>query len=267
MDQVRKMIRGRVVIANNVKGIFFIDGEDGKRYFVHESDIRVPGFRTLVPDWEATFRPGKNVRNPRKDQAYEVQPPAEMPGISGGVVREREDVSRYSRLKIDKLGRITQIGAEDGKGVKPDVEAENFRAYYVGRRGRVWPQFRFTLPVSTIDRGFVLLDHDKNSRHRQDEFDNVPAGSYMLVLERKGDSLADLVIYCIGRRFQGMRGRDNLGDNWIVVERRFEAQGLNIEDATESSIRDQLSTSGLQRDNDGFIPGIMEAIEEMKAAA
>ncbi len=250
-------LKGIVKFFNNIKGLGFVSS-GGEDHFVHQNDVRMRGFRTLVPGWEGEFEPSKG--SDGRPKAKKVLPPADMPGLEGGVVRERDDNEFASnrRLRIDATGRVYALGIE--KPMKPDVASHNMRAYYMGRDDRLWTQFSFTLPASTRERGFALLDQNKNPRKRADEFTGVAAGSYVVVLEASGRC----TIWCIGRRFQAMPGRE-IGDNWLVIERRFEHK-LDLADSSEAAIKAQLPTSGLDRDNHQFASGIARALREMHEA-
>jgi CspA family cold shock protein len=64
------MAEGRVKWFNERKGFGFISRDDGDDVFVHFSEIRSNGFKTLVEDQEVTF---ELKEGPKGLQAVNVQ--------------------------------------------------------------------------------------------------------------------------------------------------------------------------------------------------
>jgi CspA family cold shock protein len=58
-------LQGRVKWFDTKKGYGFITGEDGVDYFVHWSEIQVPGYKTLDPGQEVEFDAKQNGRSQR----------------------------------------------------------------------------------------------------------------------------------------------------------------------------------------------------------
>src|SRR3989344_2036042 len=98
------MLKGIVKFFNNIKGLGFIVS-GGEEYFVHQNDLRARGFRTLLPGWEVEFEPSQG--SDGRPKAKKVMPPADLPGLTGGVVRERDDneFADNRRLRVDAAGR------------------------------------------------------------------------------------------------------------------------------------------------------------------
>lgn len=53
-------MKGTVKFFNAKRGYGFIHGEDEKDYFVHQSDINIPGFRKLSKNNSVNFEPSIN---------------------------------------------------------------------------------------------------------------------------------------------------------------------------------------------------------------
>ena len=240
-------MKGTVAISNAVKGLGFIDGENGSRCFFHQTDLAVPGFRAIAVgeevEYTATTREGRPV-------AKEIRPVNGTGGVQIANPRPRAIMLEKGMgvLRVDTLDRI--YAKEDlfpfGEFViAPSVWVDGaFRAFRtdVAARG-----FTLRLPQPTSSRAFVALDPDKKPLPPTDDQVQLPLGSYILSLEQDGT----LDIQCIGRRFQNEQGS---GGNWVVLEHRFR-HTLNLRE----DIVNQIPTSGLERDNDGFLPGIVQA--------
>jgi len=63
--------RGTVKWFNDAKGFGFIQKEDGQDLFVHFSQIKADGFKTLKDGQEVTFKEGEGRKGP---QAEDVEP-------------------------------------------------------------------------------------------------------------------------------------------------------------------------------------------------
>lgn len=63
---------GTVKWFNVQKGYGFITGEDGNEYFVHQSSIKMEGFRKLRNNWKVTFELGTDKNG--KTCAVDVTP-------------------------------------------------------------------------------------------------------------------------------------------------------------------------------------------------
>lgn len=51
---------GKVKFFNNEKGWGYLTGEDDKEYFVHFSEIKAEGYKSLETEQEVEFDIGKN---------------------------------------------------------------------------------------------------------------------------------------------------------------------------------------------------------------
>lgn len=59
------LLAGTVRQFSDIRGFGFIDGDDGADYFVHHTDIRATGYRTLVPGERVRFAPTAGLKGPR----------------------------------------------------------------------------------------------------------------------------------------------------------------------------------------------------------
>lgn len=245
-------MRGKVVIFNAVKGLGFIEGEGGGRHFFHQTDLMVPGFRAIAVGKEVEFtdytrdgRPVAKEIRPINGTGIQVANPLPKAINLEGIMKGRTGIVI---LRVDTLDRI--YANEDlfpfGEFViAPSIWGtdDSFRAF---RAGGMVKGFTLRLPRPTQERVFLALDPDKTPMPSREELPIEP-GSYLLSLEADGS----LRIQCMGRRYQEGKG----GGNWVVLEHRSR-QALNLAEEIEG----QLPTSGLARDNDGFVPAIKEAI-------
>lgn len=241
-----RMMRGIVTIFNAVKGVGFLGDEDGTRRFFHFSELLMEGFRGIAVGTNVEFMPMGNNGRPTAQEVNAIDgsglrvanphPKAMM--VDKGIVP----------LRVDTLDRI--YAQEDlfpfGEFlVPPSVWVDDaFRAF---RTSGMVKTFAIHLPQPTSERVFLLLDPDKKPLTPSSARVHTAPGSYVLSLEENGA----LDIQSIGRRFQKEKG----GGNWAVLEHRFRHTLI-----LDEGIANQLPTSGLERDNDGFIPAIEEAI-------
>ena len=65
------MPKGTVKWFNDAKGFGFITAEDGQEVFVHQSEIKVEGFRTLAEGAKVEFQMGQG---PKGAKATNVRP-------------------------------------------------------------------------------------------------------------------------------------------------------------------------------------------------
>lgn len=245
-------MKGTVKIANNTKGVFFIEGDDGKTYFAHESKIRQSqGLRFLMAGWKVEFVP-KEVEG--KWQAMNVAPLSET-GVTRATPDQRGfcESQEFIPIHLDVLGRM-RVGTDI---LTPTVTAKTeqgaFRAYYVG--GNRFRGFDLGLPASTNGCAFVVLDRNKKAQ-TEDKIPDAKLGSYLVKVESNGK----VVIWNLGVRIQ------NGTAHYVLLERRFMSQ-YDFSDPSEESLLAQTPTSGLDRDNNGFVPGILEGIQRMKSAS
>lgn len=255
-------MKGTVEFFNNTKRLGFIRGKDGVRYFVHESEVGNDFelemedivFRTLLPGWEAEFTPAKDGKG--RDQAKNVEPIGDVSGIEvrKGRVLGPHVTDGYAEAIIAQDGSITL-----SCGIKPKLEAQDM--LYAFPIGKLFLKgFHINLPVPSPKQAYVLLDPQKNPRSSFSErYERVNAGSYLVRVEASG-----LVsVWNVGWR----EGRGIGESNWIIFDLRFRHQyKLFSEPVSEVEILKQTPTSGLERDNDGFIAGIIRGITLMKGA-
>jgi cold shock CspA family protein len=253
-------MKGTVEFFHNVRGVGFIN-ISGRRYFVHQNDILMSGFRTLLPGWEVEFEGkqsdkglvAKKVRPPEGFQGLRKQQKEGAPVLLGGVVRMAVDRSPDGIFHCS----FPEIQQKTTKW----VSAENFTACYTGQVvvGKIH-EMAITLPPREMtggERVMVLLDQDKNPRKVDEsgEYNHVALGSYVVAASPDGR----VGIWCIGRRYQPFSAEN--GENWLVVEQRW--QGKVAPSINPNIVRNELAqhSSGLKRDNDGFARGIARAFE------
>lgn len=238
-------MKGTVEIFNTMKGVGFLTGEDGSRYFFHQNELMIPGFRAIVVGREVKFteatREGRPVAmdiNPVNGTGVQVANP--LPRaimLNNGIVVLRVDILNriYAKENLFPFGEYV---------IAPGVRVEGaFRAF---KTDGIIRELTVRLPQPTSLRAFVALDPNKNVLPPSDQL-RLDPGSYILSLEEDGT----LDVQSIGRRHQSEKG----GGNWVVLEHRFR-HTLNL----QQDIANQIPTSGLERDNDGFLPGIRQAL-------
>lgn len=69
--EVRFMPRGTVKWFNDSKGFGFIQADDGQDVFVHQSEIKMEGFRTLAEGTKVEF---ELTQGPKGPKAQAVRP-------------------------------------------------------------------------------------------------------------------------------------------------------------------------------------------------
>ena len=239
-------MKGTVTIFNAVKGLGFIEGEDGKRYFFHQTDLAVPGFRAIAVgkevEFTATTKDGRPVAkgiHPTNGTGVQVADP-----LPKGIMISKDGIIILRMETMDTLHAHEDLWPFGKFVVEPSVWATDgsFRAFRVGGMVRA---FALELPAPTSGKIFLALDGDKEIMPSEEKI-HIP-GSYILSLENTGS----VRIQSIGRRYQSEKG----GGSWVVLEMRFQ-QNLNLKE----DVMDQISSSGLERDNDGFISAIEEAV-------
>lgn len=231
-------MNGTVLFFNAAKGLGFVtaDGSE-ERYFVHESKIRMAGFRALQPGMEVEFE--INSGPDGRPQAWSVRP----------IDFESFPVNTAAKTVNPEKDGIIPLAIEDGKpviaGREPSVSANTFRAYLAG--GRV-NGFRFELPRYDGSVVYLVLDPEMKLPVIVDDgqYAFAQIGSYLTRMSVDGHA----TIWMLGRRHQVENGK-NL--NWAVVERRFEHRYDLSKPIADQEIP---VTSGLERDNDGFVPSI-----------
>lgn len=57
-------MKGEVIFFSDIKGYGFIAQEDGTDVFVHQTAIKMDGFRTLKPGQKVEYQLGKNNKGP-----------------------------------------------------------------------------------------------------------------------------------------------------------------------------------------------------------
>lgn len=65
------MAKGTVKWFNDAKGFGFIVSEDGRDVFVHQSEIKVDGFRTLAEGAKVEY---ESAQGPKGPKAVNVRP-------------------------------------------------------------------------------------------------------------------------------------------------------------------------------------------------
>lgn len=257
-------MKGTVKIFNATKGLGFIRGEDGREYFAHYSQIRRVGggieFKMLLPGWEVEFDPREIEFDPANGKkgpvaqrvralnpsGTEIDPTVPKPQLANGV----------TNIRITDEGGIVI----DDVTLKPRVTAKGLNVYYLGF-GAV-KGFNLTIPAPTKEGMFLLLDRDKNPRRPRPDwkYENIQPGSYLLHVSANGG----VTVTNIGRRqdFVSVEG----GENWIVLEERF-SHKYDFADPTAGNLRAQTPTSGKARDNDGFVPGVLNALQLMRGTS
>jgi len=240
-------MRGIVAIFNAVKGVGFLADENGVRRFFHQNDLAVPGFRAVLVGKEVEFDPTSRstdlvakVVRPLNGTGLETASPVPTAIVVDGQgvisLQVGAEGNICTREEIPPFGEVT---------VPPSVWGTDgsFQAF---RAGGMIKEFTVGLPAANSKRVFLALDPNKIPLPSEREI-RLDPGSYILSLEVTGS----VKIHTVGRRYQEGKG----GGNWVVLERRFQ-HALDL----AADLASQIPTSGLERDNDGFIPVIEEAI-------
>ncbi len=237
---------GMVRIFEPVSGNGFIQGVDGKEDAFYQGDIEGNAFefKILLPGWRVSF----GIDNGR---ARKLCPPISRNRLKiyDNEVRFGVDGRGMADLRIDQHGRIyvTNCGL-----VRPSLEVEGEMRVFFGGRAHL-RGFDFTLPETDAERSFQLLDPQKHTRNPRPEnrYEQVADGSYVVIVERSGETR----VWKMGRRIQG----DGL--HWLVISRRFQYTYDLSGRLTETSILGQTPISGKKRDNDSFVPAIIEGLK------
>lgn len=237
-------MKGMVQFFNNVKGLGFIMGEDGGRYFVHHSSIQMPGFRTLLPGWQVEFDPLQKPDG--KLEAKNVRPLA-AEGLTSTAVVVRLVVGTVPNVCIGETAGEEEIKLVDWSGqhrFEPALSAGNFAACLVAQKVE---GFSLNLPVSTGEEVWLVLDPEGKEPQAipsDGRYDRVPLATYLMRVTAEGV----VMVWCLGARGRGTGGA------WVIIERRFEHRYNFGPEA--APIAEQTQTSGLARDNDGFVPAV-----------
>lgn len=237
-------MKGTVLFFNVSKGFGFITGE-GKsalRFFVHQTDIRMEGFRALQPGEEVEF---EFVVGP--DGLLQAK---EVRQIAGPKLAKIDD---SKTLNPEKGGVIplTIIRRRTEDPVVPGEEfltlgGNTFSAYAVNGKVNGFRLSDFT-PYDGEEVWLVLDPERKELVIVNDgSYEFCPAGSYLMRMSYDGE----VVIYTLGRRHQKENGKDL---NWAVVEGRFRH---SYDISRPINEQETPTTPGLERDNDGFVPSI-----------
>lgn len=257
---------GIVTFFNVVKNLGFAKGRDGKKYFIHSSSIKTDEeFRALLPKDEVEFEPVPDDKG--RWQAAKVRV---INRPCPAIITEPNAVSPFMIGRIASLvvnnGSLELLGKGDAIAT-PAIEAKgHFKVYRMG--STYVSDFALELPEPTKDEAVVLLDPNKNSRKRHEPegvepnlgnfYLNIAKGSYLLHVKRSGM----VTVECVGNVYYKESSM-----NYLVVQRRFAHKYRDLASATEESLRAKTTTSGLDRDNDGFIPGILRGIQMMDEAS
>lgn len=239
------MAKGVVTIFNNVKGFGFIRGGT-LRVFFHEKVIRgVTGFRTLSLGAEVEYDLDLESVNRLQADLVELCGPVTVATQDTPPLRLRGGIVD---LFVDRDDGDVYVVRAAGELADPSVVAETFSAYYTG--GEIVKGFSMTLPPSSEERIYLFLDADTKVPLEEPEeggFECLPLGTYLL----EATSGGEVKIFTFGRRFQQ---EGNHRHNWAVVEVRFHHTYDFSPEA--APIAEQTPSSGLDRDNDGFVPSI-----------
>jgi hypothetical protein len=263
-----ELVEGRVVLANVVKGVFFIKAEDGRIFFCHQSSIRMPEkvpLRFLLEGWDVSFVPylgqeaAEVIVDPWLPMSVNLEAPAPLLKLFNEVAPLKVNESAVYPLDIW------------GKRGIPQIACEKFQAYWLGSqhlRG-----FVVRLPKATETAGFSLLDQQKKPRREQEGvIENVSLGSYIVVAKKTDNGFKNgfkVEIFCIGRRIQdklsgGIKKKTKETTSWLVVERRFQYDYppvKTLEDILENTPEPPIPD--LKRSNSGFSFGILRAIQSI----
>lgn len=265
MTQQEQLRPAIVTMFNTLKGLGFATLENGEKLFIHETAIKgsPSTLRTLVPGEKIMC--GDFAKGREGYQANTVVPPAERPLLE--VRKPRPDPILLDNramvcLRVDALGRIYGLNDKDALAPHVKTTTNSFRAFCAGFMAQKDIKgFDFVLPQSTEERAIVLL-HGKTKApqevRRDGHYSNFMLGSYIAIVEASGR----VVVFCLGRRFQKVN--EWRGEHWVIVERRYEHVYQNILSLGLKEIQEQTPISGLRRDNDGFIPGILLGIKWLR---
>ena len=241
------VVKAEVVLSNIVKGIFFLKTEDGI-IFCHQSNIRSNGLRFLLEGWKVFIHntPSQETEVFVDDRLYQPYLNLEAP-----ILKIFDEVAA---LKVNEEGRLYPLDIWGKRGV-PQIECGKFKAYWLGRQHL--RRFIVKMPASTNEKGFCLLDNEKNPRKEQEGLiENVSPGSYIVVAE-KIETGFKIEIFCIGRRTQ----QDKYGEeiSWLLIEKRFN-HTYPLITTLEEVITNTPEPIPLKRNNKGFALGILRAI-------
>jgi hypothetical protein len=269
-----ELVKGRVVLANVVKGVFFIKAEDGRIFFCHQSSIRMPEkvpLRFLLEGWEVSFVP--SLQHSLQAEEVVVVDPCAMSLVKVNLeapLLELFDEAAPLKVNESAVYPVYPLDIWGKKGI-PHIACEKFQAYWLGEqhlRG-----FMIRIPKATETAAFSLLDQEKNPRREQEGvIENVSLGSYIVVAKKTDNGFKNgfkVEIFCIGRRIQdklsgGIKKKTKETTSWLVVERRFQYDYppvKTLEDILENTPEPPIPD--LKRSNSGFSVGILRAIQSI----
>ena len=109
-------MKGTVKWFSSEKGYGFINGEDGKEVFVHQSNINMKGFRTLHENDRVSYEVGEG--NNSRTQAVDVKPLLTMRMIESALkkeglyVKDTEDMLGNRGYMVVNLDNVIQTSAD-----------------------------------------------------------------------------------------------------------------------------------------------------------
>lgn len=259
---------GKVRFCNPVSGVGMVEVEGMGDVFFHVNDLPIAdGFMAILPGKKFGFSLVTSGEGKHRAKEIKLIEGTGVPHYDWPATRtialSKEGVVF---LRVDAIGRVV---ASDGKPVRPTASADGFvRAYYMGihQKGD-FRGFTLKLPVPTSSQAVVLADTGKAPRKAQSkEYEQVRPGSYLVSVNSKGEA----VVYTIGVRHQSIPGVDKSETKvqlWIVIYARYRQQFNLGKGIIEEAMKAQITSGGMDRDNDGFARAISVAFQRMADAA
>lgn len=251
------IMKGTVKIFNVMRGLGYIEGEDGREYFVHKSSVgsREDGdveLRTLAVGEEVEFDPAMGGdKGITADQVEQIGESLVHFVYAKSPALNKEGHSRVRVRNDDEVVVCGYTGIE----AQPSVYAQgHFRAYSVGKQKITG--FDVDLPMPSESRAVVILTgKDKRPVKYKSHYAGFQPGFYIMAVRKNGQ----VRVSNVGYRTEQEDGKDY---TWAVTELRF-YHHYDFSDISEKSLKAQTPTSGKGRDNDGFVEGILLALELM----